>query len=487
MESNSSGYINDDPRSMLQLDEADASAAPPSGLGSFEHEDTSDDGNGETTHVSMDYRGVYPAEDASPLVSDTLSAVRSIVDRQQEVLMNATHVCGYDGFSNIVGPTHGELQHDEPSDVIIPIPRKKAPVQEYHNVDYFHMRFPSLFPYARGGPVLGGCDNGGERMSYIRAVRWTLDFHDQRFAKHSSYAIVCFDLWRRSLAAQQSKRLTVKSSEEARVVRGFSASDLLECTQLLKDTKAKRVKDVGYNLQKLWRMVEIVSGNIPGSPANKKKLRNQVWAMTYYMGAPLLYITINPSEYNSPISLCIAGHVIPLFPTCDPANLPCYDRRSEIIANNPKAASDFFQYVMQAVLDELVLGGLMGPADAYFGVVETNTRPSLHCHLFAWIRGADPVQILKKLYALQHDKQALDNVTSKWVDFLSSIQDQCANPISDPGHPLQAQLPPPADAQPGDDAQADVYLIPPAGVNSGPPPKKKRKKGVPTKVGCSGR
>ena len=68
-------------------------------------------------------------------------------------------------------------------------------------------------------------------------------------------------------------------------------------------------------MKQLWKLVTAVSSKIPGSPEGKLRLHDKVWGMCNYLGAPLMYITINPSATNNPICLNLCGEEIPILPT----------------------------------------------------------------------------------------------------------------------------------------------------------------------------
>ena len=255
---------------------------------------------------------------------------------------------------------------------------------------------------------------------------------------------VAFDIWRRRLAAIQSHlvlnspyagsqygaitKLDMKGLEE-------TTEQLHQLEEMAQTSGWTKRRQQDQRMKQLWKLVTAVSSKIPGSPEGKLRLRHKVWGMCNYLGAPLMYITINPSATNSPICLNLCGEEVPIFPAFDETKIPDYHTRATMVAKNPKAAAEFYHYTMKAVFDELILGGVLGEtADHYFGVTECNSRQYLHCHMIVWVRGADPVRILQQLRKYEQDGDARKkDFVDKWVQYLCSVQEQSiTSPEGDP-------------------------------------------------------
>ncbi len=100
-------------------------------------------------------------------------------------------------------------------------------------------------------------------------------------------------------------------------------------------------------------------------------MRNELWSLVSYKGAPSWFITFAPTDNHHPLGLYYADteeHFIPKFRTSN--------ERYRLIARNPVAGARFFHVMVQLFLKH-VLGvdseeaGLFGKPSAYYGTVGT--------------------------------------------------------------------------------------------------------------------
>lgn len=68
-----------------------------------------------------------------------------------------------------------------------------------------------------------------------------------------------------------------------------STEDERECFQLIRD-------------------LDHIDGKVCGSITSKKYMRNEIWSMIAYMGAPVWYITLSPADSKHPICLYFADN-----------------------------------------------------------------------------------------------------------------------------------------------------------------------------------
>ena len=87
---------------------------------------------------------------------------------------------------------------------------------------------------------------------------------------------------------------------------------------------------------------------------------------------------------------------------------PPKERCAQNIAGDPYGAAKFFHFLIRTVLTTLfsiettkfkvkVKMGVFGRVQAYFGVVESQNRGSLHLHLLVWLEGAPTSDEMHKL------------------------------------------------------------------------------------------
>ena len=142
--------------------------------------------------------------------------------------------------------------------------------------------------------------------------------------------------------------------------------------------------------------LECVSGRVNGSISSKKKMRNEIWSLTSYLGPPTWFITFSPADAKHPISLYLAG-------TEERFNPDIKINKNDalhLIAQNPVASARFFHFMVQIFLKH-ILGinddnqGLYGETNAYYGTVEQQGRLTLHLHLLLWIKNALTIQEIR--------------------------------------------------------------------------------------------
>jgi hypothetical protein len=159
-------------------------------------------------------------------------------------------------------------------------------------------------------------------------------------------------------------------------------------TQLSQNICVKPETDAEKLCYKLMGDPEVISGHIKGSVASKKYMRNEIWSLVSYVGAPSWFITLSPADSKHPICLYFADTDEEFKPDI---RLP--DDTYHLVANNPAAATRFFDFICQAFIKN-VLGvgqkhcGIFGKTFAYYGTVEQQGQLTLHFHMLIWIKNA---------------------------------------------------------------------------------------------------
>ena len=149
-----------------------------------------------------------------------------------------------------------------------------------------------------------------------------------------------------------------------------------------------------------------VGGHVKGSLTNKKYMRNEIWSLVSFKGAPSWFITLSPADNRHPLCLYYADSDTTFRPELRTAK-----ERDSLVLRNPAAAARFFDYVVRSMIKN-VLGvgsdhdGLYGKTSAYYGTVEQQGRLTLHLHLMLWIDGVlSPQDIREKLMSLDSQFQ----------------------------------------------------------------------------------
>lgn len=141
-------------------------------------------------------------------------------------------------------------------------------------------------------------------------------------------------------------------------------------------------------IRRLLRNIVTIGMQVPGSFAQKLRLRSEIRGLITRYGMPAFWITINPSDLRNPLVLILAG-VEYSGDSLATANAAI---REAAATSNPAVVAEFFHHVCKAVLEGLFATntdqvGILGELSNHFAVVETNGRGMLHLHGLAWARG----------------------------------------------------------------------------------------------------
>ena len=121
---------------------------------------------------------------------------------------------------------------------------------------------------------------------------------------------------------------------------------------------------------KLLSDLDHVNYKVKGSITSKKYMRNEIWALVSYLGAPSWFITFAPADVKHPLALYFADTQLEYTP-----EFRVREERLNLIANNPIAGARFFNVMVELFLKH-VLGvgtdrrGLYGDTAGYYGIVE---------------------------------------------------------------------------------------------------------------------
>ncbi|KAF7976392.1 hypothetical protein HWV62_6777 [Athelia sp. TMB] len=264
----------------------------------------------------------------------------------------------------------------------------ETPQSMYHNPALYPQMFPWLFPYGKGGL------DQEEHFNLIAAgshKRWMLMYWDKCFQVDPEFPIVAHN-HEQIKASVKGGFLMVKKKDVSHISERLLNIDL----SVLKDmsrrlSKGERIKNKTHEQVKCFRIIndlDLVGAHVQGSRTCKKYMRNEIWSMIEYEGAPSWFITFAPADVKSPICLYYADQSLEFKP-----EILDHDARFQLIAKNPVAGARFFKFIVETFI-RCVLGvgegrdGLFGRTSSYYGTVEQQGRLTLHLHLLLWIRGS---------------------------------------------------------------------------------------------------
>ena len=176
-----------------------------------------------------------------------------------------------------------------------------------------------------------------------------------------------------------------KDWETAQAAISSLTFDRLEAAaRSVQETNTHNDPDIGL----LERHIQTIASQVPQSFALMRAARSQMRALFVCRGMAAYWMTVNPTDLNSPIVILLAGVSL----SCDELSAEARRIRRVTAQMNPVAVAQFFHHICAGVFDALLAAGkgrtgIFGEVSNYFGVVETNGRGMLHLHALIWLTG----------------------------------------------------------------------------------------------------
>ncbi|KAF5314576.1 hypothetical protein D9611_007202 [Ephemerocybe angulata] len=292
------------------------------------------------------------------------------------------------------------LSHIQSGGNVLAVGRSEAPESIYDNPQLYPQMYPWLFPYGVGGvgsPRLQGL------ISDTRQKRWMLLYHDKRFQYDSRFILVAFNHEQIKRGTNASFVLTKRRNFTRIVgqVASINPSVLINLSHRLQEgERVVPTTDEEKRCYSIMDQIDHVGVKVQGSVAGKKKMRNNLWSMISYKGAPSWFVTLSPVDHKHPLCLYWADKDIKFVP-----DLREYNERVRLIARNPVAGARFFHFLVQLFIKHLLRWkdndgrpGVFGHTSGYFGTVEQQGRMTLHLHILIWVACAlSPQQVKDRL------------------------------------------------------------------------------------------
>ncbi|KAF9470701.1 hypothetical protein BDN70DRAFT_788094, partial [Pholiota conissans] len=198
-------------------------------------------------------------------------------------------------------------------------------------------------------------------------------YHDKRFQTDLYFPIIAFNHQQLRSGTTSSFLLTKRKNFD-QISQRLLNIDSSVLDQLSKRMAAgERVTPVTDQEKMCFTILQDldhVGGHIQGSLTNKKYMRNEIWSLVAFKGAPSWFITFSPADNRHPICLYYADTKTYFSPELKPSG-----ERDLLVLRNPVAAARFFDFMVKMVIKH-VLGvdtdhaGVYGDTSAYYGTVE---------------------------------------------------------------------------------------------------------------------
>ena len=288
------------------------------------------------------------------------------------------------------------LKHMNSNGKVLAIGHNDVPESIYKNPTLYPLMFPCLFPYGLGGLGMS------HTLKDVLHKRHLLMYYDKRFQVDPHFPLIAFN-HEQIKSATRSAFVLADSKRFDDIANRILKIDVSTLTQLIKrmESQGSHIDpetDAEKECFKILNDIDCVAGKVNGTSTSKKILRNEIWSLISYIGAPSWFITFSPADVKSPICIYWANTK-----TDYNLNNLSQDASMRIVTKNPVAGARFFHFVVQMFIKH-VLGvgtkrsGLYGNTKAYYGTVEQQGRLTLHLHMLLWIDGAfTPQEICDKI------------------------------------------------------------------------------------------
>jgi hypothetical protein len=349
------------------------------------------------------------------------------------------------------------LQHLISDQKILFVGHDSKPESMFKNPQLFPMMMPWLFPYGLGG--IGNSKIIGP-MSSITQKKLLLMYQDKRFQTDPAFPLIAFNQEQIQDSSTAGFVTAEKPffSEVAKRLMTLDKSVLDDITnRMMKGDRVKPETEAEKACFKVISDIDTVGGHVKGSLTSKKYMRNEVWSLISYIGAPSWFITLSPADINHPICIYFADKNITFKPEI---YFKKTDDAYRLVTSNPVAAARFFHIMVKNFIKH-VLGfetkhpGFYGKTEAYYGTVEQQGRLTLHLHMLLWIKNAlSPQDIRDKIMDPESDFQKAmveyleavhkgEFLDGKLEDVVKQIEEYQKNPEYIPPTKTMPEAPPP--------------------------------------------
>ena len=176
----------------------------------------------------------------------------------------------------------------------------------YDNPQAYPQMFPWLFPYGYGGI---GQAHLKKKLSESEHKKCLLMHHNKRFQTDLYFPIVAFN-HEQMKAGITGSFLLAKRQKFAEIVKrltGLNRDVLSDLTGRLASGEHIRAStDEEKACFAILDDLDHVGGHVKGSLTSKKYMRNEIWSLISFLGAPSWFITLFPADNRHPICLYFA-------------------------------------------------------------------------------------------------------------------------------------------------------------------------------------
>ena len=230
-------------------------------------------------------------------------------------------------------------KHLDDGGKVLAIGHSKEPQSIWRNPKLYPQMFPWLFPYGLGAI---GHERQRHKLSDAEHKRHLLLYHDKRFQKDPYFPLIAFNHEQIKDSTTSGFILAKQKSFDdiANRLLQINSEVLADITERM--MKGERVKGESQDEKDCLQLIhdlDRIGGHVKGSITSKKYMRNEIWSLISFRGAPSWYITLSPADNKHPISLYYADTKEEFTPI-----IRSKSEKDSLIADNPVASAQFFSF-----------------------------------------------------------------------------------------------------------------------------------------------
>ena len=132
-------------------------------------------------------------------------------------------------------------------------------------------------------------------------------------------------------------------------------------------------------VKELLKAITRVGSSSAGSNEKKSHMLVELKSSVVYHGCPIIFLTLNPGDLHSPISLYYAGEKID--PKCFLPQWYTASYRLKMMLRNPLAIIEYFHTLMDTIIEAMFKQGIFGDLRHYYGMIEYQGQGTPHIHM----------------------------------------------------------------------------------------------------------
>jgi hypothetical protein len=256
---------------------------------------------------------------------------------------------------------------------------------------------PRLFPFGRGHPS----EIRATHVSKRDCMRYYTMLSSRRFAQDPTFMLTAFA----RLSLENMYTLTsLKCRRYGSLFEGYESisQDDLKAALINNERRQRgeaRQEFPNRDAERSLKSVELGSVSVWGSSAERRQCRQEAFGYQTRFGQPSLFVTITPNTENSYAMAHYSGilSVATLFDSLE-TRVPLPVEMKDASMKDDCASARLFMRTVDAFITHVLGadqksqqsrsdGGLFGRTKAYYGMVETQSRGTLH------IRHVKPVRV----------------------------------------------------------------------------------------------